>query len=180
MKKLTVFLIAVLILCIPCFTAFAASPEKQDAVIKTTVPATHKVTFIIHGNGSISDGENDSVGKFKYYNRQSVNRYEMSAEEGNRLAKVIYDSENVTAQATNSIFTAPPLIADTVLEVYFEKIETSPESQPSVEPSVPDTSETSRVSTCDTTNLIYGVSLMLISIFSIALCTVSKNRHSQK
>ena len=56
MKKITVMLLALLLFCVPCMTAFAAPTEQKGATITTTVPATCDITFISNG-GKIEEGE---------------------------------------------------------------------------------------------------------------------------
>ena len=121
MKKIAVIMLAVLLLCVPCMTAFAVETSSDSATVTTAVPSTHKVTFIVH-NGRI-ENNGTAVGDTAYYNRQSVQSYVLIPDKDNNLERVLYNNENVTAQVRNGIFTAPPLTANAVLEVFYGESE---------------------------------------------------------
>ena len=141
MKKLTVILLAVLLLCVPCMTAFAAAPEQKGATISTTVPATCDITFISDG-GRIEEGGNDLHGT-EDFDRRSVHTFHIIPHEGKVIDKVLYGGEDVTAQVKDGYFTTPPLVADMVLEVIYKDAATpvEPVSEPTSEPTKPDTSK---------------------------------------
>ena len=118
MKKLTVMLLAVLMLCVPCMTAFAAPTEQKGATISTTVPATCDITFISSG-GKIEESSNDLDGT-EEFDRRSVHTFHIIPDEGKEIDKVLYGGEDVTAQIKDSYFTTPPLIADMTFEVIYK------------------------------------------------------------
>ena len=168
-------MLAVLLLCVPCMTAFAVETSSGSATVTTAVPSTHKVTFIVH-NGKI---ENNGivVGDTAYNDRQSVQSYVLLPDKDNNLERVLYNNEDVTAQVRNSIFTAPPLTNDAVLEVFYR--ESEPTSKPVSEPenSIPKSSDTVPISTGDSTN-IYALAMFLIFIVSAVLIIVTGKRKS--
>ena len=69
MKKITIMLLAVLIVCVPCLTAFAEDPAQNEITISATVPSTHTITFISNG-GRIETADN-TVGGHGEYDRRS-------------------------------------------------------------------------------------------------------------
>ena len=141
MKKLTVMLLAVLLLCVPCMTAFAAAPEQKGATISTTVPATHTITFISDG-GRIEESSNDLDGT-EEFDRRSVHTFHIIPDKGKEIDKVLYGGEDVTSQVKDGYFTTPPLIADMTFEVIYKDAATpvEPVSEPTSEPTKPDTSK---------------------------------------
>ena len=141
MKKLTVMLLAVLLLCVPCMTAFAAPTEQKGATISTAVPATHAITFISSG-GKIEEGSNDLDGTEKF-DRRSVHTFHIIPDEGKEIDKVLYGGEDVTSQIKDGYFTTPPLTRDMTLEVIYKDAATpvEPVSEPTSEPTKPDTSK---------------------------------------
>ena len=68
MKKITIMLLAVLIVCVPCLTAFAEAPAQNEITISATVPSTHTITFISNG-GRIENADNT----YAFYFKRSVN-----------------------------------------------------------------------------------------------------------
>ena len=141
MKKMTVMLLAVLLLCVPCMTAFAAPTEQKGATISTTVPATCDITFISDG-GKIEEGSNDLDGT-EEFDRRSVHTFHIIPEEGKEIDKVLFGGEDVTSQIKDGYFTTPPLIADMTFEVIYKDAATpvEPVSEPTSEPTKPDTSK---------------------------------------
>ena len=142
MKKITVMLIAVLMLCVPCMTAFAAPTEQKGATISTTVPAKYNITFISDG-GRIEEGSNDLDGT-EEFDRRSVHTFHIIPDEGKEIDKVLYGGEDVTDQVKDGYFTTPPLTTDMTLEVIYKDAGTpvEPVSEPTSEPtSEPDTSK---------------------------------------
>lgn len=141
MKKLTVMLLAVLLLCVPCMTAFAAAPEQKGATISTTVPATHTITFISDG-GRIEESSNDLDGT-EEFDRRSVHTFHIIPDKGKEIDKVLYGGEDVTSQVKDGYFTTPPLIADMTFEVIYKDAAApvEPVSEPTSEPTKPDTSK---------------------------------------
>lgn len=141
MKKITVMLLAVLLFCVPCMTAFAAPTEQKGATISTTVPATCDITFISVG-GRIEE-YSSVVDDHETYDRRTVHTYHIIPEEGKEIAKVLFGGEDMTAQVKDGFFTTPPLVADMVLEVIYKDTAKSsePVSEPTSEPTKPDTSK---------------------------------------
>ena len=141
MKKITVMLLAVLLFCVLCMTAFAEAPEQKGATISTAVPATHAITFISSG-GKIEEGNNDLDGTEKF-DRRSVHTFHIIPDEGKEIDKVLYGGEDVTSQIKDGYFTTPPLIADMTFEVIYKDASTpvEPVSEPTSEPTKPDTSK---------------------------------------
>ena len=141
MKKLTVILLAVLLLCVPCMTAFAAPTEQKGATISTTVPATCDITFISDG-GRIEESSNDLDGT-EEFDRRSVHTFHIIPDEGKEIDKVLFGGEDVTSQVKDGYFTTPPLIADMIFEVIYRNAATpvEPVSEPTSEPTKPDTSK---------------------------------------
>ena len=142
MKKITVMLLALLLFCVPCMTAFAAPTEQKGATISTTVPATCDITFISNG-GKIEEGSNDLDGT-EEFDRRSVHTFHIIPDEGKEIDKVLYGGEDVTDQVKDGYFTTPPLVADMTLEVIYKDAGTpvEPVSEPTSEPtSEPDTSK---------------------------------------
>ena len=156
MKKITVMLIAVLLLCVPCMTAFAEAPEQKGATISTTVPATFNITFISNG-GRIEEYSN-VVDDHETYERRTVHTYHIIPEEGKEIAKVLFGGEDVTSQVKDCYFTTPPLTTDMTLEVIYKDAGTpvepvsEPTSEPTSEPdtSKPDTSKPEQAGNADT------------------------------
>ena len=142
MKKITVMLIAVLMLCVPCMTAFAAPTEQKGATISTTVPAKCDITFISVG-GRIEEGGTDMDGT-EEFDRRSVHTFHIIPDEGKEIDKVLFGGEDVTSQVKDGYFTTPALTTDMTLEVIYKDAGTpvEPVSEPTSEPtSEPDTSK---------------------------------------
>lgn len=141
MKKITVMLLAVLMLCVPCMTAFAAPTEQKGATISTTVPAKCDITFISVG-GRIEE-YSSVVDDHETYDRRTVHTYHIIPEEGKEIAKVLFGGEDVTSQVKDGYFTTPPLTTDMTLEVIYKDAGTpvEPVSEPTSEPTKPDTSK---------------------------------------
>ena len=142
MKKIAVMLLALLLFCVPCMTAFAAPTEQKGATITTTVPATCDITFISNG-GKIEEGSNDLDGT-EEFDRRSVHTFHIIPDEGKEIDKVLYGGEDVTDQVKDGYFTTPPLTTDMTLEVIYKDAGTpvEPVSEPTSEPtSEPDTSK---------------------------------------
>ena len=160
MKKLTVMLLAVLLFCVPCMTAFAAPTEQKGATISTTVPATCDITFISVG-GRIEEGSNDMDGT-EEFDRRSVHTFHIIPDEGKEIDKVLFGGEDVTSQVKDGYFTTPPLTTDMTLEVIYKDAGTpvEPVSEPTSEPisepisepytSKPDTSKPEQSGNADT------------------------------
>lgn len=147
MKKLTVMLLAVLLFCVPCMTAFAAPTEQKGATISTTVPAKCDITFISVG-GRIEEGSNDMDGT-EEFDRRSVHTFHIIPDEGKEIDKVLFGGEDVTSQVKDGYFTTPPLTTDMTLEVIYKDAGTpvEPVSEPTSEP---DTSEPEQSGNADT------------------------------
>ena len=147
MKKLTVMLLAVLMLCVPCMTAFAAPTEQKGATISTTVPAKYNITFISDG-GRIEEGSNDLDGT-EEFDRRSVHTFHIIPDDGKEIDRVLFGGEDVTEQVKDGYFTTPPLVADMVLEVIYKDAATpvEPVSEPTSEP---DTSKPEQSGNADT------------------------------
>ena len=144
MKKLTVMLLAVLMLCVPCMTAFAAPTEQKGATISTTVPAKCDITFISVG-GRIEEGGTDMDGT-EEFDRRSVHTFHIIPDEGKEIDKVLFGGEDVTSQVKDGYFTTPALTTDMTLEVIYKDAGTpvEPVSEPT---SKPDTSKPAATST---------------------------------
>ena len=147
MKKITVMLLALLLFCVPCMTAFAAPTEQKGATISTTVPAKCEITFISVG-GRIEE-YSSVVDDHETYDRRTVHTYHIIPEEGKEIAKVLFGGEDVTSQVKDGYFTTPALTTDMTLEVIYKDAGTpvEPVSEPTPEPtseqdnSKPDTSK---------------------------------------
>ena len=141
MKKITVMLLAVLLFCVPCMTAFAAPTEQKGATISTTVPSTCNITFISDG-GRIEEGGNDTHGTVAF-ERRSVHTFHIIPDERKVIDKVLYGGEDVTSQVKDGHFTTPPFFADMTFEVIYKDTATpvEPVSEPTSEPTKPDTSK---------------------------------------
>ena len=138
MKKITVILLAVLMLCVPCMTAFAAPTEQKGATISTTVPAKCDITFISDG-GRIEEGSNDLDGT-EEFDRRSVHTFHIVPDEGKEIDKVLYGGVDVTEQVKDGYFTTTPLVADMVLEVIYKDAATPVEPVSEPDTSRPDSS----------------------------------------
>ena len=187
MKKLTVILLAVLLLCVPCMTAFAAASEQKGATISTTVPATCDITFISDG-GRIEESSNDLDGT-EEFDRRSVHTFHIIPDEGKEIDKVLYGGEDVTSQVKDGYFTTPPLIADMTFEVIYKDAATpvEPVSEPTSEPTKPDTSKpdtsTPQISqssdtarTGDTTTAIVYVIATVTTVSAAFIIVLAKSR----
>ena len=187
MKKLTVMLLAVLLFCVPCMTAFAEAPEQKGATISTTVPATCDITFISDG-GKIEEGNNDLDGT-EEFDRRSVHTFHIIPDEGKEIDKVLYGGEDVTSQVKDGYFTTPPLIADMTFEVIYKDAATpvEPVSEPTSEPTKPDTSKpdtsTPQISqssdtarTGDTTTAIVYVIATVTTVSAAFIIVLAKSR----
>ena len=172
MKKITVILLAVLMLCVPCMTAFAAPTEQKGATISTTVPAKCDITFISDG-GRIEEGSNDLDGT-EEFDRRSVHTFHIIPDEGKDIDKVLYGGEDVTSKVKDGYFTTPPLVADMVFEVIYRDIPVEPVSKPSETPSVHQPSD-SPAKTGDTEQAAVLIIAVLLMVFSAALIMKCKN-----
>lgn len=136
MKKMAVLLLVILLLWVPCMTAFAAEAPSDSATVTVNVPSTHRVTFIFHS----CRGEENGVGlsTAAVYDRHSVHTYRLIPDEGKLIAQVLYCGEDVTSQLRERTFTAPPLVKDAILEVFCQEAKPGSElsGQPSGETSV--------------------------------------------
>ncbi len=144
MKKITIILLAVLVLCVPCMTAYAEAPEQKGATISVSVPAAHVITFISSG-GRIEDVDG-AVGGHKEYGRRSEQTFHIITDDGKKIDNVLYGGEDVTSKVKDGYFTTPPIVADTTLEVIYKDAGTSsePVSEPDIskpDSSTPDTSK---------------------------------------
>ena len=204
MKKITVMLIAVLMLCVPCMTAFAAPTEQKGATISTTVPAKYNITFISAG-GRIEEGSNDLDGT-EEFDRRSVHTFHIIPDEGKVIDKVLYGGEDVTDQVKDGYFTTPPLTTDMTLEVIYKDAGTpvEPVSEPTSEPetskpdtSKPDTSKpeqsgnadtstpqssdnTDTAKTGDTTAAIVFVIAAVTTVSAAFIIVLAKSRRKEK
>jgi len=144
MKKIAVMLLAVLMFCVPCMTAFAAPTEQKGATISTTVPAKCDITFISVG-GRIEEGGTDMDGT-EEFDRRSVHTFHIIPDEGKEIDKVLFGGEDVTSQVKDGYFTTPALTTDMTLEVIYKDAGTpvEPVSEPT---SKPDTSKPAATST---------------------------------
>ena len=99
MKKLAVILLAVFLLCVPCITVFAVSPEQKGATISTTVPAVCHITFISDG-GRIEEDNKERKGT-ETFDRSSVHTFHIVPDSGKEIDKVLFGEEDVTSQITS-------------------------------------------------------------------------------
>ncbi len=140
-KKTAVMLLSVLLLWVPCMTAFAAEASSDSATVTANVPATHRVTFIFHGGRGEENGVR--LDEAAVYDHQSIHSYRLIPDDGKSIDKVLYAGEDVTSQLRDGTFSAPPLIKDVILEVFCQgdNLVSEPSGQPSA-----DTSEQSETS----------------------------------
>ena len=194
MKKITVMLIAVLLLCVPCMTAFAAPTEQKGATISTTVPAKCDITFISVG-GRIEEGSNDMDGT-EAFDRRSVHTFHIIPDESKEIDKVLFGGEDVTSQVKDGYFTTPALTTDMTLEVIY-KDAAEPVSEPTSEPdtskldsSKPDTSKpdtstpqssdnTDTAKTGDTTTAIVFVIAAVTTVSAAFIIVLAKSRRKE-
>ena len=115
-KKTAFMLLAVLLLWVPCMTAFASEASSDSATVTANVPATHRVTFIFHGGRGEENGVR--LDEAAVYDRQSIHSYRLIPDDGKSIDKVLYAGEDVISQLTDGTFSAPPLIKDVILEVF--------------------------------------------------------------
>lgn len=178
MKKITVMLIAVLLLCVPCMTAFAEAPEQKGATISTTVPATFNITFISNG-GRIEEGGHNLEGT-EAFDRRSVHTFHIIPDEGKVIDKVLYGGEDVTSQVRDNHFTTPPLTKDTTFTVMYK--ETGTTFEPVSEPtkpytSIPQGSETTNTGDTATASVFVTATVTAVSaIFILILANRRKKR----
>ena len=173
MKKITIILLAVLLLCIPYITAYAETPDQKGTTISATVPATHVITFISNG-GRIEDVDS-AVGSHKEYGRRSEQTFHIIPNNGKDIDRVLYGGEDVTAQVKDGDFTTPPLVADMVFEVIYSDIPVEPVSESSEVPSIPQPSD-SPAKTGDTEQAAALIVAVLLLILSAALIKKCKNK----
>ena len=93
MKKLAVILLAVFLLCVPCITVFAVSPEQKGATISTTVPAVCHITFISDG-GRIEEDNKERKGT-ETFDRSSVHTFHIVPDSGKEIDKYLSERSRI-------------------------------------------------------------------------------------
>ena len=178
MKKLAVILLAVFLLCVPCITVFAVSPEQKGATISTTVPAVCHITFISDG-GRIEEDNKERKGT-ETFDRSSVHTFHIVPDSGKEIDKVLFGEEDVTSQVRDNHFTTPPLTKDTTFTVMYK--ETGTTFEPVSEPTKPDTSipqgsETTNTGDTATASIFVTATVTAVSaIFILILANRRKKR----
>lgn len=185
MKKITVMLLAVLLFCVPCMTAFAAPTEQKGVTITTTVPANYNITFISNG-GRIEEDGNDMHGTVAF-ERRSVHTFHIIPDEGKEIDKVLYGGEDVTAQVKDGYFTTPALTTDMTLEVIYKDAGTpvepvsKPEQSSFPDTSTPQSSDSSDTAkTGDTTTAIVFVIATVTAVSAAFIIVLAKSRRTEK
>ncbi len=185
MKKITIMLLAVLFLCVPCMTAFAETSEQNGAVIHTTVPSTCRITFVSNG-GRIAEGGRTMDGT-ESFERRSEHTFQIIPTEGKAVDRILIDGEDMTSQLENGCYTMT-LTKDLVFEVTYKEAasHTEPVSEaPSVptkpEPSV--ISDTPRISeaarTGDTTTVAVFVIAVIAAVSVASGIALAKTRRKE-
>jgi len=134
-KKISAFLLCVSMIAASSFTAFAddpavLTPDKPggSASVSTEVPAAHKITVIIKGEGKITlDG---SEGTEFDAARLSEPEAAVIPADGWKLLKVEYNDEDVTSRLTDGKFKLPPVNKDGVIKVEFDEEPAPPPPPP--------------------------------------------------
>lgn len=176
-KKIAVMLLVVLLLWVPCMTAFAAEASSDSATVTANVPATHRVTFIFHGGRVEENGVR--LDEAAVYDRQSIHSYRLIPGDGKSIDKVLYAGEDVTSQLTDGTFSAPPLIKDVILEVFCQgdNLVSEPSGQPSADTSeqsettdIPENSIKPGADTAKTGDTSY--TLVIFAVLAVSLASV--------
>jgi len=100
--------------------ALSVTALADEVTVSTTVPRTHQVTVAVQGDGQILPQDLEASDRLDV-ERQREQVYRIVPARGQRLAKLLYNGEDVTDQVQNNTFTAPPLRGDASLEAFFEK-----------------------------------------------------------
>jgi len=158
MKKLAAFMLCVFLLSAFSITAFADSggiePYDKQAVISTTVPSEHWITFKVTGNVEfLLNGEKGD--RFRVP-RHSEPTLELLPNEGENITSITVNGEDFADKFVDNKYTFPPITEDKELIVLVET-EKLPEPKPS-----DDTPHT---------GIVGGISvgaLALLGIFGIA------------
>lgn len=172
MKKITVILIAVLVLCVSCITVLAETPEQKGTAISTTVPANCGITFI--SNGGRIEENGIAVHEKETYARQSVHTFHIIADQGKCTEKVFYGGEDITSQTENDYFTIPPLTQDMVFEVIYRDVETSDET----ESRIIHISDQTPIITGDTANIQAPAIILLSAASAVFVIAFVRKRRS--
>ena len=186
MKKLTVMLLAVLLFCVPCMTAFAEEPEQKGVTISTTVPVKCNITFL-SDNGRVEENGKNLHGT-EEFDRRSVHTFHIIPDKAKEIAKVLFGGEDVTSQVKDGYFTTPPLVADMVLEVLYKDAATSEPTSEQTKPDIskPDTSapqssdSSDAAKTGDTTTAVVFVIATVIIVSAVFIIVLAKSGRKEK
>ncbi|MEE3404231.1 MAG: LPXTG cell wall anchor domain-containing protein [Acutalibacteraceae bacterium] len=177
-KKTAVMLLAVLLLWVPCMTAFAAEASSDSATVTANVPATHRVTFIFHGGRGEENGVR--LDEAAVYDRQSIHSYRLIPDDGKSIDKVLYAGEDVISQLTDGTFSAPPLIKDVILEVFCQGkepvSEQSETSADTIESAIAPGTDT--VKTGDTSSVAIILAVLIVSFASALVLVKGRKKMS--
>ena len=177
-KKTAVMLLSVLLLWVPCMTAFAAEASSDSATVTVNVPAAHRVIFIFHGGRGEENGVR--LDEAAVYDRQSIHSYRLIPDDGKSIDKVLYAGEDVTSQVKGGTFTAPPLIKDVILEVFCQGkepvSEQSETSADTIESAI--TPGTDTVKTGDTSSVAIILAVLIVSFASALVLVKGRKKMS--
>ena len=176
MKKLTIMLLALLLLWVSCLTVFAEAPQQKGAAISTTVPAYCEVTFLSSGGRIEVNGR--AVHERESFDRRTEQTLHILSDEGKEIEQVLFGGEDVTSQVRDGYFTTPPLVTDTVIEVLYRDAPIKPSSVPSEpEQSVIPSPKPEQPRTDDPAAPAGLLAVTLVAALVIVLSSGRKHRH---
>lgn len=114
MKKLTVLLCALALLCSFCLPVFADN-EKSTVTITTTVPSTHTITVKQADGAAVTC--NGKSGTTFTVERLSQPQLLVRPDSGRVLTRVLVNGADVTASVQDGSYTLPAVYEDLTLQV---------------------------------------------------------------
>ena len=159
MKRLTAILMGVCVLLSCQGVARAADStagSDSQSVISTTVPDEHKVeivgdhAYVVFGEETEEEEEGNEreAGEEKIYpvKRFSEPQFQICAEDGWKVTKVLLNGNDVTDQVKEGVITLPSVYEDQILTLETEEIKSADE-KPGIEKPKPGTSGTDQKGT---------------------------------
>ena len=146
MKKIAVFLLCLSMLSAGALTAYAQEEPNiapGEATIGTEVPDSHKLTVTVTGNADVT--VNDKEGSEFEVERLSQPVIEIKAKEGEKITKVLLNSEDITDKLVEGKLTLDPIYQDKALDIQVETealpIDSSQPDSSTPDSSTPDSSK---------------------------------------
>lgn len=155
------FLLAVLALCM-CTPAFAVSDTTK---LTTTVPSHFDMSVTIDGNGTLEiNGNTLSQTNVIQVERHHDVTCKITPDVGYHINSVIYNGNDITADAKNGIFHLSPLDSDVTLHIAFAANATTPNTGDNTYPVL----------------LFYSISAFASLLGIAVLLTVNRKKSSNK